>query len=94
MMSQMRTTLTLDPDVAAKLKELSRLEDKSFKQLVNDLLRQGLSAQSAPSRKPKKFRVQPHRGGFRPGVDLLKLNQLVDQLDADDFGAEFTRTSR
>jgi hypothetical protein len=29
--------------------------------------------------------VEPHSGGFRPGVDPGRLNQLVDQLDADEF---------
>lgn len=38
----MRTTLTLDPDVAAALERLRRSGERSFKALVNDLLRKGL----------------------------------------------------
>jgi hypothetical protein len=32
--------------------------------------------------------VQPHAGGFRPGIDPGKLNQLVDELEVDDFVGE------
>jgi hypothetical protein len=31
--------------------------------------------------------VQPHAGGFRPGIDPDKLNQLVDELEVGDFVA-------
>ncbi|HMG21557.1 MAG TPA: hypothetical protein VK607_09585 [Kofleriaceae bacterium] len=32
-----------------------------------------------------RFTVQPHAGGFRPGIDAGKLNELVDQLEVEDF---------
>jgi hypothetical protein len=84
----MRTTLTLDPDVADALKEQAGREDKPFKQIVNDLLRRGMSLEKGQGAKGKPFRVKPHRGGFKPGVDLLKLNQLADDLEVDDFVAD------
>ena len=84
----MRTTLTLDSDVADALKEQARREDKPFKQVVNDLLRRGMSLEKGAGAKAKPFRVKPHRGGFKPGVDLLKLNQLTDDLEVDDFVAD------
>jgi len=34
------------------------------------------------------FVVKPHHCGFRAGVDTGKLNQLVDELDGEDFKAE------
>ncbi len=40
----MRTTLTLDPDVAAALERLRRGDPRSFKALINELLRQGLES--------------------------------------------------
>ena len=79
----MRTTLTLDDDLAAALKEQARRADKPFKQVVNDALRRGLSpmpAEAAPD-----YEVTPHDSGFRPGVDPLRLNQLNDSLEAADF---------
>ena len=86
----MRTTVTLDRDVALKLKELAHRRKASFKATLNDTLRRGLLAQA--SRAPAgRFVVRPHAGGFRPGIDVGKLNQLVDQLEADDFVREADR---
>ena len=84
MMSGMRTTLTLDSDVAHKLKELVHLRRSTFKDVVNDVLRRGLSGGTSSSVDPE-FRVVPHHGGFRPGIDLDKLNQWVDEDEVADF---------
>lgn len=80
----MRTTVTLEPDVAAKLKKLAHRSGRSFKATLNEILRRGLATQERAA-EPRAFVVEPHSGGFRPGVDQAKLNQLVDQLEADDF---------
>lgn len=79
----MRTTLTLDDDLAAALKEQARLLDKPFKQVVNDALRRGMAP--APQEDRPRFRIRPHHSGFAPGVDHLRLNQLYDQLEVEDF---------
>lgn len=44
----MRTTLTLDDDVAARLEQLRDRDGRPFKQLVNDVLRRGLAAEEEP----------------------------------------------
>ena len=44
----MRTTLTIDPDVAALLRRAHGSRGGSFKALVNEALRQGLRRMSAP----------------------------------------------
>ena len=86
-MPKMRTTLTLDDDVADFLKSQSRLHDKPFKQLVNEVLRRGMApASGRPAR--SRFRIVPNRSGLVTGVDPLRLNQLNDQLEAEDFAAE------
>jgi hypothetical protein len=79
----MRTTLTLDDDVAARLKELARRRRLTFKQAVNATLRRGLGAQVPGRRQP--FRVDTFRSPFRPGVDPLKLNELADELEMRRF---------
>lgn len=79
----MRTTLTLDDDVAAVLRERARLLELPFKQVVNDALRRGLSP--APAEPGPAYRVTPHPSGFRPGVDPARLNQLNDSLEAAAF---------
>jgi len=72
----MRTTLTLDDDLAASLKERARATGRSFKSVVNEVIRRGLSAGEGPLPELEPFSVQPHSCGFRPGVDTGKLNQL------------------
>lgn len=78
----MRTTLTLDDDVALKLKRLAERSQTSFKQTVNDVLRRGLAAQELRRPRREPFRVATFNSGFRAGVDPLKLNQLNDELEA------------
>lgn len=79
----MRTTLTLDEDVARYLTERTRLTGASFKQVVNDTLRAGLEGAEKPAAAPPPFRVTPKAAGFRPGVDVRRLNQLNDELEAE-----------
>lgn len=82
----MRTTLTLDDDVAEKLRQLAQRSGRSFKDVVNDALRRGLSTGAKPPGERPAFEVRPHASGFRAGVDIGKLNQLVDDLELERFG--------
>lgn len=84
----MRTTVTLEADVAAKLKALSHRQQTSFKATLNDVLRRGLAAQSSPVGRRQRFVVKAHAGGFRSGIDPDRLNQLLDELEIGDFLAE------
>ena len=80
----MRTTLTLDDDVAAFLKEQCRLYNKPFKQVVNEVLRRGMTPATGDAKVPE-FRVVPNPSGLLPGIDPHKLNQLYDQLEVEAF---------
>lgn len=82
-MFSVRTTLSLEPDVAHRLKQMTASGKKSFKEVVNESLRLGLGLKKA-QRHPR-FRVEPHSSPYRPGVDRTKLNQLVDELEAQEF---------
>ncbi len=79
----MRTTLTLEDDVARRLTERTRLTGASFKQVVNETLRAGLEGAEKPAPPLPPFRVIPKAAGFRPGVDVRRLNQLNDELEAE-----------
>ena len=82
----MRTTLTLDDDLAAELNRTARLSGRSFKEVVNAVIRQGLSARDhPPAAEDRPFVVQPQSCGLRPGIDELRLNQLLDQLEGEQF---------
>lgn len=74
----MRTTITLEADVATRLKEFSRRTGKSFKQAVNDAVREGLSS-------PKTIRaepfVQPAYSMGKVKVDLTKALSLAAEID-------------
>jgi hypothetical protein len=76
----MRTTLTLDDDVAALLKEKARRQDRSFRSAVNDALRAGLSRTGAG--RPRRYRLTPASlGGPLPGIDLDKALRLSGTLE-------------
>ncbi|HEX7244213.1 MAG TPA: CopG family transcriptional regulator [Solirubrobacterales bacterium] len=79
----MRTTVTLDPDVAAKLKEETRKRGISFKEALNSSVRRGLERGEA---KPGTYRLPPpHRMGARPGVNLDKALQLAGELEDEEI---------
>jgi Ribbon-helix-helix protein, copG family len=79
-----RTTLTLDDDLARRLQALAREQRRSFKEVTNDAIRRGLSTGDAQVEGVKRFRVRPKSCGFRSGVDPLKLNQIYDDLEMSD----------
>jgi hypothetical protein len=86
----MRTTVTLEPDLAKKVRQLAHQRGVSFKQALNEVIRRGL-APTARQDARKRFTVRPHDSEFRAGIDPGKLNQLVDQLEVEDFIAKAQR---
>ncbi|MBV8187063.1 MAG: ribbon-helix-helix protein, CopG family [Alphaproteobacteria bacterium] len=76
----MRTTLTLDDDVAAKLKAEARRAGRPFREVVNDALRRGLATRRAtPPQRP--FKVKARNLGLRPGLSLDNIADLVEQVE-------------
>lgn len=84
MMSTMRTTLTIDGDIADYLKEQSRLHEKSFKQVVNETLRRGMTPY-VNSKPRKPYKVKPFSSGFAPGVDPMNPKDILDQMDVEHY---------
>jgi hypothetical protein len=87
----MRTTLTLDDDLAGLLKQRARELGVPFKEAVNRTIRAGLG-NAATLRRGAAPRTIPHSFGFRTGVDLDKLGQLADELEAEEFAATAGRS--
>lgn len=81
----MRTTLTIDDDLAGILQRKSRQQGHSFKAVVNDLLRAGLAASGEVVSRRQPLKVLSKPLGLKPGYDPDKLNQLVDELAVEDF---------
>ena len=77
----MRTTLSLDDDVARLLKKECRRSGAPFKQTVNHFLRLGLAANATkrPSRRP--FLVTPRKLGLPPGLTYDNVEQVLEALE-------------
>ena len=76
----MRTTLTLEKDVALALREEARRSGRPLKRIVNETLRAGLAARKAPAE--RRYRLTPvSLGGVVPGVDLNKALRLAEDLE-------------
>jgi hypothetical protein len=79
----MRTTITLDDDVADALRRLARERRASFKQVLNESVRRGLAA----AENVRPYRVPSQPMGLRPGIDIDKALALA----AADEDAETVR---
>jgi len=80
----MRTTLTLDPDVAAKAKRGAARLGRPFKEIVNAALRIGLEqVLNPPVTKP--YRTQPRPLGLRPGLSYDNVGELLARAEGEDY---------
>jgi hypothetical protein len=79
-----RTTLTLDDDVAARLKAEARRSGLPFRTVVNEHLRLGLAQRRTMQQAPP-FVLKPHDfGGLRPGLSLDNVQELLDVIEGPD----------
>ncbi len=74
----MRTTLTLDPDVARLVEDAVHRGRRPMKQVINDALRRGLAP--PPSRR-ETYHLPVHQAALQPGFDLAGFNRLTDELE-------------
>ena len=80
----MRTTLTLDADVAAKAKRGAARLGKPFKSVINSALRIGLDeVLKPPAAKP--YRTKPRPMGLRTGFNYDNIGELLAQLEGEDY---------
>jgi hypothetical protein len=81
----MRTTLTIDEDVAFGLKKIQQVErEKTFKEIVNEVLRNGLKKDSVGEHKRKRFVVKPFDLGLREGLSYDNIEELLDIVEGPD----------
>ena len=80
----MRTTLTIDDDVAMRLEQERRKRRVSLKALVNDVLRTGLDMLGQPQRRPAEFRTR----GFALGPSLVgsldNVEEVLSRAEGED----------
>jgi hypothetical protein len=78
----MRTTLTLDDDVAAKLRLEAQRSGRPFREVVNDTLRKGMATAARAPRNSKPFVVKTRDlGRLRPGISLDNVSELIEQVE-------------
>jgi hypothetical protein len=78
----MRTTVTIDPDLDAKLRALARERGVSFNEALNAALRLGLSAGQRGF--PRPYRVASKPMGLRRGIDLDRALRLAGELEDEE----------
>lgn len=78
----MRTTVTLDDDVAAALKRVAGERGISFKEALNNAVRAGLHR---GGRDGRRYRLPGRRLGLRPGTDLTKALALASALEDEEL---------
>jgi hypothetical protein len=77
----MRTTLTLDDDVAAKLKTESQRAGRPFREIVNETLRRGLESRRAAARR-RDFKITARDlGNLKPGLSLDNIAELIEHVE-------------
>jgi hypothetical protein len=76
-----RTTVTLDDDVAARVKRESQSRGASFRDTLNDLLRVALL--SADNKPPRTLTIRPARMGYKPGLNHDSIESLLEYGESE-----------
>lgn len=77
----MRTTVTLDPDLAAQLRDVAGRRGLSFKDAINGAIRAGLEE---GDRRGRPYRERTRNLGVRRGIDLTKALDLAASLEDEE----------
>ena len=81
----MRTTLTIDDDIAATLERMRRAEDKSLKELINQALRRGLKDLGAPAKPRGPSPTHPVSLGRCLIGDIVSISEALAIAEGEDF---------
>jgi hypothetical protein len=81
----MRTTLSLDDDVAALLEQVRKAKDATFKQVVNEALREGLARLSFPA-ETQAFHTQAVDLGNCYFPNLDNVWEVLDEVERNGTG--------
>jgi hypothetical protein len=81
----MRTTLTLDDDVARMLEMLQKEEKKSFKQLVNEILRMGIMQKKSTDPKKPQYVTPELQAGTCKYPDLDNIADILAVAEEESY---------
>jgi len=75
--------LTLDEDVAQRIKNLAAKLKKPFKVVLNETLRKGLDQVEKPQKR-RNYQTIPHEMGLREGLSIDNIQELLAQVESED----------
>lgn len=76
----MRTTLTIDDDIAKLVEREVKRSGDTFKGTINRLLREGLTAsREKPDARPFEIKAMPM--GLRPGLSYDRISELLEEAE-------------
>lgn len=81
----MRTTITLEDDVAASLKRLGKGRHLKFKALVNLVLREGIKSMMGPVKKRKSFQTRSVNLGSCRTANLDNVAEVLAIAEGESF---------
>jgi len=79
----MRTTVNINDAILRELRERARIEERPFRDVLDHTLQIGLAHLDTPEPRAP-FRVKAHALGIKPGFRGVSMNQLYDQIEAED----------
>lgn len=82
--STMRTTVVLDDDVLERLQAESRLREDTFRETLNNVIRDGLAVAAQRRGSATTFRVKPRAMGLKPGLSYDSISRLIELGEGDD----------
>jgi hypothetical protein len=89
----MRTTVTIDDDLARRLQDEMRARGTNFRQTLQNVLARGLESKPGAV-KEDAFRVQARPMGLKAGIDPARLQDLETDLEVERFLAVAQRNTR
>lgn len=78
----MRTTLNISDALLEELRDHAKRTGRPMRQVVEDVLRRGLSSNKETSH--QRIKIKPFQLGLKPAYRGMSMNQLYDQLEAED----------
>ena len=81
----MRTTITLDHDVAQRAKAARARTGKPFKQVINEALRAGFDKLDEAPKKGKPYRTKPKKMHLRAGLSVDNVAELIAQVEGEHW---------
>jgi hypothetical protein len=81
----MRTTITLEDDVAASLRRLGKRRGVKFKALVNEVLREGIKRMMAPAKKRGEYRTRTADLGSCRAANVDNVGEVLAVAEGESF---------